>query len=671
GNASIDNIAGNDINTDNQTATNEGDASINNVADNNINTENQTATSDNGNASIDNVADNNINTDNQTATSDNGNASINNVADNNINTENQTATTNERDASINNTAGNDINTENQTATTNEGNALIRNEAGNDINVGDQTAMGTDSATIENIAGGTITTESQIALEDGNPGTIINQEGDANPSPPEIVESESIVNPVASQTPQVTPQNSEQPLTNQRPNNDNNTNNSSNLNNSEVVQDITLDPDGNYDASNPSSDVANALNLNSVSPLSIASADTVTTLELSRNQEFTRYFGEEFAEENLTTENVRNILNNITQQTGTHSAVVYITLQTNQLELVIFTAEGQPLFHRVEVTREEFVNVARQFYIHVANPRLSNQYIKPAQQLYDWLIRPLEPQLQQAGIDTILLSLDSGLRGLPIAALHDGEQFLIEKYSLSLIPSISLIDTNYRTLANTEVLAMGASEFTKLDPLPAVPLELELITQRRWQGESFLNQEFTRDNLINQRQKHPYSIIHLATHSDFSRKTPDESYIQLWQDEQLKLNQLRTLGWQNPPLELLILSSCRTAVGDEQAEMGFAGLAVQAGVKSALASLWYVNDVGTLALMSEFYRHLDQTAIKADALRKAQLAMIQGSVEDLETLLYASQSLDEITLTTPISSLSSLDLSHPYYWSGFTMIGSPW
>jgi CHAT domain-containing protein len=121
----------------------------------------------------------------------------------------------------------------------------------------------------------------------------------------------------------------------------------------------------------------------------------------------------------------------------------------------------------------------------------------------------------------------------------------------------------------------------------------------------------------------------------------------------------------------VLSSCRTAVGDEKAELGFAGLAVQAGVKTALASLWYVSDMGTLALMSEFYRHLEQTAIKGDALRKAQLAMIQGAVEDVDTQLHASQSLDEITLPNQISSLSSLDLSHPYYWSAFTLIGSPW
>ena len=205
----------------------------------------------------------------------------------------------------------------------------------------------------------------------------------------------------------------------------------------------------------------------------------------------------------------------------------------------------------------------------------------------------------------------------------------------------------------------------------IPLPIQHFCQRRYRGESFLNQRFTRESLINQRKNNPYSIIHLATHSDFTRKTPEESYIQLWQDEQLKLNQLRTLGWQNPPVELLVLSSCRTAVGDEKAELGFAGLALQAGVKTALASLWYVSDMGTLALMSEFYRHLEQTAIKGDALRKAQLAMIQGAVEDVDTQLHASQSLEQMTLPTQMTSLSSLDLSHPYYWSAFTLIGSPW
>ncbi|MGB3535943.1 MAG: CHAT domain-containing protein [Microcoleaceae cyanobacterium] len=684
GNSAIDNTAENNINTDNQTAeTNNGDASVSNTAENNINTDNQMAETNNGDASIDNTG-NNINANNQTVTTESGDASINNTAGNDININNQTAITESGDASINNTAGNDINVNNQTAITESGDASINNTAGNDINVNNQTAITEEgTATIENNAGGEFNVGNQTATQDGNPGTIINQEGDSNlqteiqeSNSDTIINQESISNSDNSDSTNSS-NNSTQTLV---ISNDESISLPQETENSDLLRvnrvntvetDIQASSDTDSDNLSSDSDDINSLNIGVVSPLSMASADAVTRLEADRNQEFSDYFGEDLAETDLTTEDVRNVLDDITQKTGTRSAVVYVTLAKNQLELVIFTADNQPLFYRVEIPREELLKVARRFHYEVANPRMSQRYLKPAQQLYDWLIRPIEADLTDAGIDTILLSLDSGLRSLPIAAIHDGEQYLIEKYSLSLIPSMSLINTNYKTLANTEVLAMGASEFNNLNSLPAVSVELELVSQRRWQGEQFINQEFTRENLINQRKNNSYSIIHLATHSNFSFDNPDESYIQLWQDEQLKLNQLRTSLLANSPLELLVLSSCRTAVGDERAEMGFAGLAVQAGVTSALATLWSVDDMGTLALMSEFYRYLNGAAIKGEALRKAQLAMIQGTVEDIETQLIANQSLDEIPSATQITSFSDLDLSHPYYWSGFTMIGSPW
>ncbi|MBO0351754.1 CHAT domain-containing protein, partial [Phormidium pseudopriestleyi FRX01] len=289
--------------------------------------------------------------------------------------------------------------------------------------------------------------------------------------------------------------------------------------------------------------------------------------------------------------------------------------------------------------------------------------------YNWLIAPIATDLEAAGINTLMFSMDAGLRSLPIAALHDGEQFLVEKYSLSQIPSVSLIDTTYRALQDTRVLAMGASTFTELSPLPAVPVELTTIADRLWQGNAFLNEEFTRENLLQQRQNYPYPIIHLATHGEFKSGSPGESYIQLW-DDQLQLDRIREMGWNNPVVELLVLSACRTALGDERAELGFAGLAVQAGVKSALASLWYVSDEGTLALMTEFYSHLTNAKIKAEALREAQIAMIRGEVRMEGGQLFGTGNLEGITLPSAARN-ERLSFAHPYYWSSFTLIGSPW
>jgi CHAT domain-containing protein len=135
-----------------------------------------------------------------------------------------------------------------------------------------------------------------------------------------------------------------------------------------------------------------------------------------------------------------------------------------------------------------------------------------------------------------------------------------------------------------------------------------------------------------------------------------------------------MGWYLPPqVELLTLSACRTAVGDEQVELGFAGLAVQAGVKSALASLWYLSDRGTLALMSGFYQQLRQpdVTIKAEALRRVQIAMLRGQVRQENGQLQGVEQLGGIPLPPQLAAQGDQDFSHPYYWAGFTMIGSPW
>jgi CHAT domain-containing protein len=132
-----------------------------------------------------------------------------------------------------------------------------------------------------------------------------------------------------------------------------------------------------------------------------------------------------------------------------------------------------------------------------------------------------------------------------------------------------------------------------------------------------------------------------------------------------------LGWKEAEVDLLTLSACRTAIGNKEAEMGFAGLAVASGVQSALASIWSVSDEGTLALMTEFYYQLQSAKVKSEALRQAQLAMIQGKLKIESGQLRGSGMRGNVALPQELASLTNTNLSHPYYWSGFTMIGSPW
>ena len=404
--------------------------------------------------------------------------------------------------------------------------------------------------------------------------------------------------------------------------------------------------------------------------------SVAQLEQLFETEYSNYFNksrESFSRE-TSAQDIKDNLKSFEQEVNSRSAIIYTFARPEQLELLLITADQEAIHLTVKDTnRNDLVQTIRQFQQEIITSRERKQprYLSSAQKLYQWLIAPLEAELERQQIDTLLFAMDDGLRGLPLAALHDGEKFLIEKYNFSLIPSFSLTNIRYRSLQNAQVLAMGSSIFTNQPSLPAVPIEIRTITSLLT-GNYFLNEEFTLNNLKTQRNAKPYQILHLSTHGEFRPGDPSNSYIQLW-DTQLTLNNFGQLGlrWNNPPLELLVLSACRTALGDQNAELGFAGLAVQAGVPSALASLWYVSDQGTLALMSEFYAQLRTTSIKAEALQKAQLAMLRSEVLIESGQLQFSGISNPIPLPAPLAQTGNINFSHPYYWAGWTMIGSPW
>ncbi|HBK65590.1 MAG TPA: hypothetical protein DD000_19380 [Cyanobacteria bacterium UBA11166] len=411
-------------------------------------------------------------------------------------------------------------------------------------------------------------------------------------------------------------------------------------------------------------------------------DTVVEqIEESFTTEFEDYLGKDIQTARVNLSQAQGIIADTQISNQMETAIIYAifvpkTFQmgtttkqpSDELELVAVTAKGKPIRkHLIGVNREKVFKVAQEFRSGVTNVRNQDGYLNSSQQLYQWIIAPLAEDLAAGGVKNLVFILDSGLRSLPIAALHDGKRFLIEKYSISLMPSLSLTDTSYRNINNAQVLAMGADTFSEQKPLPAVPIELGAIAGKIWKGKYFLNNAFTLENLKAQRQETPFGIIHLATHANFLPGQPSESYIQLW-NSKLRLDQIRQLGWHNPPVELLVLSACRTALGDEEAELGFAGLAVQAGVKSALASLWYVSDEGTLGLMTEFYQELKISSIKAEALRQAQLAMLRGEVQIESGKLRSGG--EEIILPPELVRVGNLQLTHPYYWAAFTMIGSP-
>jgi CHAT domain-containing protein len=403
--------------------------------------------------------------------------------------------------------------------------------------------------------------------------------------------------------------------------------------------------------------------------------TVWQIEQMRNQEIEQLFGitAELDEQEVAITAFQNTLRELAAETGKEAAILYVLAQTEQLELILVTSEGTPIRTSVpEATRDVLFPVVQEFRKEVTDPRRRGKttYLASAQQLYEWLISPIEDTLTDLGIETLMFSMGQGMRSLPIAALHDGEQFLIQKYSISLIPSFSLTNTEYKSIKNAQVLAMGISEFTEFPNLPAVPTELATVIDQLGTGKSLLNDNFTFDNLTRQREENPYPILHLATHSDFKSGEPSNSFVQLW-DRKLTIDTMPQMGWSNPPVELLVLSACRTAIGDRNAELGFAGLAVLSGAKSALASLWYISDRGTLALMSEFYQQLAIAPVKVEALQEAQIAMLSGQVRIEGDRLKLLNFNEEITLPAELTNLKAPNLQHPYFWSAFIIIGSPW
>ncbi|NEO85350.1 MAG: CHAT domain-containing protein, partial [Spirulina sp. SIO3F2] len=285
-----------------------------------------------------------------------------------------------------------------------------------------------------------------------------------------------------------------------------------------------------------------------------------------------------------------------------------------------------------------------------------------------IIQPLLPEFEEKGINNILFGLDDGLRTLPIAALHDGEQFLIEQYQATLIPSLTLTPTERPDLQDASVLAIGISAFEQLAPLPAVPVELMSIKNQFPNGTNLQNEQATLANFQKQLQAQPNQIVHLATHGNFQPGQAENSYIQFW-DEQLDLQQIEQVDWSNAVVELLVLSACQTALGDASMEYGFAGLAVQAQAGAAIAGLWGANDLATSALMSEFYRQLSLGQPKGEALRQAQLALLQGKVRLADKQLVGSDKA--VPLPPELQELGDRTFWHPYYWSAFTLIGNPW
>ncbi|NEO45770.1 MAG: CHAT domain-containing protein [Moorea sp. SIO4A3] len=329
----------------------------------------------------------------------------------------------------------------------------------------------------------------------------------------------------------------------------------------------------------------------------------------------------------------------------NAAIFYTIILPDRLEVIV-TLPGQPL--RQITTNLPKTEIEKQ--IASVNRDITNLWRglkkENLQTIHDWLIGPIETELANSNIRTLVFIPDGDLRNIPMSVLYDGERYAIEKYNIAVAPSLQLIDSQANVRQNFSVLSAGVTEVRPHRPnfgsLPGVKVELENI-KAQVPSLILLNESFTESNFNTVVNTSSYQIVHLATHGEFS-SVAEETFLLTW-DDVINLNELNSLiradQKQKNPIELLILSACRTAVGDSRAALGLAGVAVRGGARSTIASLWYVDDLATTELMTRFYEKLATGKVtKAEALRLAQQELLQNK-----------------------------QFNHPYYWSAFILLGN--
>jgi CHAT domain-containing protein/tetratricopeptide (TPR) repeat protein len=306
-----------------------------------------------------------------------------------------------------------------------------------------------------------------------------------------------------------------------------------------------------------------------------------------------------------------------------AAVVYPIMLPDRTELLVTLPSGLRRFV-VPVGEARLTQEVRQFR-RLLERRTTRQYLRSSRQLYDWLITPLEAELTAAKIDTIIFVPDGALRTIPMSALHDGKQFLVAKYAIAITPGLKLTDPRPLDRTHLRILAMGVTESVQgFPPLPGVAEELTAVREVFGRGTTLLNAQFSVANVERELKGGDYTIVHVASHGEFGGEVNDTFLLAF--DGKVTMDRLDQLiglfKYRDEPLELLTLSACETAEGDDRAALGLAGIAVKAGARSAVATLWSVNDEASAQMIADFYQELKKPAVsRAVALQRAQVKLL--------------------------------------------------
>ena len=359
-----------------------------------------------------------------------------------------------------------------------------------------------------------------------------------------------------------------------------------------------------------------------------------------------------------------------------AALLYPLILDSRIELVITTGETEPLRRTIQTAgRKEINRAVSQYRQALQDP--SSDAVTPAQELYKWIVEPIEADLRAAGVETIIYSPDGALRYIPLSALHDGEGWLAERFRINNITAKSLEELDSEPQPTPRILAGAFADDTKTHlvggvdyyGLPSAGLEVNLLDKTVPDTTSLFDDDFKFEAIKPDIEL--YNILHFATHASFVAGNPAESFILFGNGGTQNLKQIE--NWSLSEIDLVVLSACETGLGqfDNNGEQ-ILGLGYQfqkKGANAVIASLWQVNDGSTQVLMNEFYNQLGQGVHKNEAIQQAQLSMIRSDLTVAEAIDRSTGLLVVDTETGEPVTPSNGKINHPYYWAPFILIGN--
>ncbi|WP_442940698.1 CHAT domain-containing protein [Nostoc sp.] len=321
------------------------------------------------------------------------------------------------------------------------------------------------------------------------------------------------------------------------------------------------------------------------------------------------------------------LDRVVDKDNSKAAILYPIILRDEIQVIVKIPKQSLQSYSTKISQGEVEKLLIELRRNLVDPTATKIVQTQSQKVYNWLLKPIESQLQQSRVDTLVFVLDGPLRNLPMAALYDGKQYLVEKYAIALSVGLQLLDPKPLVKQQLRALTAGLTQpppgFPKFAPLLAIKSEFDGIAKAGVSTTSLLDGDFKKKNLESEIGGASFNIVHLATHGQFSSRLEDTFILDF--DGQINVKDFDTLfrSQSKTLVELLVLSACQTATGDSRAALGLAGAAVRAGARSTIASLWQIDDESTAMFVSAFYRELKTGKItKAEAVHRAQLQLLK-------------------------------------------------